>query len=179
VPDHTTPVIRIPKRILLLLAIVAVALPASCAAGDAVLDGTTPPASTATGVDREEGGGDQEKGDFMNLTIGDTVWTATLAENSSAEALREMLVAGPVTIEMSDYASMEKVGPLGTTLPRNDEQITTRAGDLILYRGSELVIYYAPNSWSFTRLGRINDVTTEDLRATLGTGDVTVTLTLA
>ncbi len=63
-------------------------------------------------------------------------------------------------------------------LPRNDEQITTEAGDIILYQESALVIYYAPNSWNFTRLGKINDVTAEALREILGDGDVTVTLSL-
>ena len=61
--------------------------------------------------------------------------TATLAQNSSAEALRELLQEGPLTISMRDYGSMEKVGDIGTSLPTNDEQITTEAGDLILYEG--------------------------------------------
>ena len=63
-------------------------------------------------------------------------------------------------------------------LPRNDEQITTEAGDIILYQGSAFVIYYAPNSWNFTRLGKISDVTAEQLREILGDGDVTITLFL-
>lgn len=74
---------------------------------------------------------------------------------------------------------MEKVGSLGQDLPTNDEQITTEAGDLILYQGNSFVIYYAPNSWNFTRLGKINDVTAEELQEILGEGDVTVTLSLA
>jgi hypothetical protein len=73
---------------------------------------------------------------------------------------------------------MEKVGPLGMDLPRNDEQITAEAGDIILYQGSALVIYYAPNSWNFTRLGKINNVTAEELREILGDGNVTITLSL-
>jgi hypothetical protein len=73
---------------------------------------------------------------------------------------------------------MEKVGPIGTDLPTNNEQITTEAGDLILYMGNAFVIYYAPNSWNFTRLGKINDVSAEKLRKILGSGDVDVTLEL-
>lgn len=80
---------------------------------------------------------------------------------------------------MSDYGSMEKVGPLGQSLPTNNERITTRAGDLILYQGNQFVIYYAPNSWNFTRLGRINDVSAAELRNILGSGDVSVTLSLS
>ncbi|MCI2000705.1 MAG: cyclophilin-like fold protein [Clostridia bacterium] len=114
----------------------------------------------------------------ITLTINDTVLTATLADNSSAEALKELLAEGPLTIAMQDYGSMEKVGPIGTDLPTNNEQITTEAGDLILYMGNAFVIYYAPNSWNFTRLGKINDVSAEKLRKILGSGDVDVTLEL-
>jgi hypothetical protein len=114
----------------------------------------------------------------MNIEVGDSVLTATLVQNSSADALKEALSEGPITVNMRDYGSMEKVGSLGMDLPRNDEQITTEAGDLILYQGNAFVIYYAPNSWSFTRLGKINNVTAEELREILGDGNVTVTLSL-
>jgi hypothetical protein len=114
----------------------------------------------------------------MNIQIGDNVLTATLVDNSSVDALKEALSEGPITVNMRDYGSMEKVGPLGTDLPRNDTQITTEAGDIILFQGSALVIYYAPNSWNFTRLGKIDNVTPEELREILGDGDVTVTLSL-
>jgi hypothetical protein len=114
----------------------------------------------------------------MNIQIGDQTPTATLVDNSSTQALIAALVEGPLSIEMSDYGSMEKVGPFGFDLPRNDEQITTEAGDLILYQGNAFVIYYAPNNWNFTRLGKIDDVTAEQLKAILGEGDVTVTLSL-
>jgi hypothetical protein len=119
------------------------------------------------------------EGNRMNIEVGDTVLTATLVDNSSVDALKEALSEGPITVDMRDYGDMEKVGSLGMDLPRNDEQITTEAGDLILYQGNAFVIYYAPNSWNFTRLGKINDVTAEELRETLGDGDVTVTLSLA
>ena len=89
----------------------------------------------------------------MKLTIGETVLTAALADNSSAKALEENLQSGPITIRMEDYARMEKVGTLSFRLPVNDQPITTQAGDLILYLGNSFVIYYAPNSWRFTRLG--------------------------
>ena len=114
----------------------------------------------------------------MNLQIGKTVLTATLADNSSVAALKQALAAGPITIAMRDYASMEKVGPLGMALPRNDEQIRAEAGDLILYQGNAFVIYYAPNAWNFTRLGKVNDVTAAELKEILGAGNVTVTLSL-
>lgn len=115
---------------------------------------------------------------IMKITAGDTVFTAELADNSSAEALKALLAEGPLTIEMSDYASMEKVGPIGQDLPRNDEQISTDAGDIILYQGNSLVIYYGTNSWNFTRIGKINGVTKQELLDAFGDGDVTVTFSL-
>ncbi len=115
---------------------------------------------------------------MMKITAGDHTFTAVLADNSSAEALKELLAEGPLTIDMRDYASMEKVGPIGTSLPTNDEQISTGAGDIILYQGNSLVIYYDTNSWNFTRIGKIEDVTREELLAALGSSDVTVTFSL-
>ena len=120
-----------------------------------------------------------EATDTIKLTAGSTTFTATLANNSSAKALKELLTKGDIQIKMSDYGNMEKVGTLGTTLPRNDEHITTAPGDLILYQGNAFVIYYAPNTWTFTRLGKINNVSSDELIAALGKGDITVTLSLS
>jgi hypothetical protein len=137
---------------------------AVCAQGGA---GTTP-----------GGTGNTPTGGTMKIIVGNRELTATLAQNSSTEALKELLKAGPLTIDMRDYGNMEKVGGLGKDLPANDERITTAPGDLILYQGNALVIYYAPNTWTFTRLGKINDVTGEELKTILGKGNVTVTLSL-
>lgn len=109
---------------------------------------------------------------------GGKTFTATLADNSSARALVELLRKGDVTIRMEDYSNMEKVGPLGTSLPRNDKQTTTGPGDLILYQGRYFVIYYDRNSWNFTRLGKIEGVSGQELLSALGQGDVMVTLSL-
>nr|WP_301182992.1 cyclophilin-like fold protein [Clostridium sp. DSM 17811] len=112
------------------------------------------------------------------MDINGTKVTATLVNNSSTEELFKMLKEGPLTIEMEDYASMEKVGSIGTNLSTNDKQTTTKAGDLILYLGDKFVIYYENNSWKFTRLGKINDVSQNELKKILGSGDATVTLSL-
>ena len=101
------------------------------------------------------------------------------AENSSADAFLDLLKSGDVTVEMHDYGSFEKVGPLGTTLPRNDEQITTEPGDVILYQGDQITIYYDVNSWSFTRLGKVQDLSQAELKEILGSGNVTVTFSLS
>ena len=99
--------------------------------------------------------------------------TARLADNSSAVAFYELLKKGTVAIKMRDYGSFEKVGSLGTSLPRNDTQITTEAGDIILYQGNQITIYYDTNSWNFTRLGKVDGVTQAELKKILGKGDVT------
>lgn len=112
----------------------------------------------------------------MKIQIGDTTFTATLAENSSVDALKELMAEGPLTLNMSDYASMEKGADLGVTLPQNNEPMNTQAGDIILYQGRTFVIYYDTNSWSLTPIGKIDNVDAEELRRVLGTGDVTVTL---
>jgi hypothetical protein len=80
---------------------------------------------------------------------------------------------------MRDYGGFEKVGALGQTLPANDRQTNATAGDLILYQGNQFVIYYSANSWSFTKLGKIDSVTVGELKKALGSGDVTVTLSVA
>ena len=121
------------------------------------------------------------KGELSDMKIsiqitsdsGSHTLAATLADNSSAMAFYELLEKGPVTIKMTDYGNFEKVGPLGTKLPRNDTQITTQAGDIILYQGNQITIYYDTNSWNFTRLGKVDGVTQAELKKILGKGDVT------
>ena len=115
---------------------------------------------------------------MLKIAVNGTVLTATLADNSSAQALKELLAEGPIDIQMQDYGHFEKVGPLGRSLPTNNEPIDTQAGDLILYQGDRFVIYYDANSWDLTRLGRIDDVTAQELREILGSADVSVTLSM-
>ena len=112
----------------------------------------------------------------MNLQIGNNSFTATLESNAAVDALVDMMRKGPVVIQMSDYSGFEKVGSLGTSLPANDEQTTTQAGDIVLYNGDQMVIFYGSNSWRYTRLGKIDDLSGwEDA---LGSGDITVTLSV-
>ena len=120
----------------------------------------------------------KEESHLLYIKIGDVNLTATLTDNSSTAALVDLLRQGDVTIDMHDYGNFEKVGELPITLPANDEDISTEAGDLILYLGHRFVIYYDHNSWDFTRLGKISDVTQAELKAILGEGDVTVVLSL-
>lgn len=113
------------------------------------------------------------------LTINGTRLTAALEDNSSARGLLEKLAEGEVVIDAHDYGSFEKVGSLGFTLPRNDARITTVPGDLILYQGDQFTIYYDENTWDFTKLGHVNGMTREQLKALLGDGDVTIALSLS
>ena len=109
----------------------------------------------------------------MNVQVGGSTFAATLEENEAVDALVDMMEQGPVTIQMSDYSGFEKVGPLGTNLPASNQQTTTQAGDIVLYQGNQIVMFYGSNSWSYTRLGHIDDLT--GWEEALGSGDVTVT----
>lgn len=101
---------------------------------------------------------------------------ATLENNAAVDAFVEMMSSAPIIIQMSDYSGFEKVGSLGTSLPVDDSQITTHAGDIVLCNGNQIVIFYGSNSWSYTRLGEIDDLSGwEDA---LGSGDVMVTFSL-
>ncbi len=112
----------------------------------------------------------------MNLKIGSSVFTATLEDNLAVKTLLEKLKEGPLVLHMNDYGGFEKVGSLGFSLPASNSQTTTYAGDIVLYQGNQIVMFYGSNSWSYTRLGRIDDLTFWE--EALGRGDVTVTLSL-
>jgi hypothetical protein len=114
----------------------------------------------------------------LYLKIGDRTLTAALEDNSATQALRQQLAENPITINMSDYGGFEKVGDFGMSFPTSDRRITAKSGDLILYQGNQFVIFYGSNTWSYTRLGKINNVTQQELRNILGSGNVTVILSL-
>lgn len=100
-------------------------------------------------------------------------FTATLADTAAAAALYEMVGQHPVTLHLSDYAGFEKVCPLGRRLPAQDRQITTHCGDIVLYQGNQIVMFYGSNSWDYTRIGKIDDPA--GWQQALGRGNVTVT----
>ena len=108
----------------------------------------------------------------MILRIDGTQVPVTWEENESVQAL---FALAPLTIELSMYGGFEQVGPIGSSLPRNDRQTATAPGDLVLYSGNQLVIFYGTNSWAYTRLGHV-DLTKEELTALLSEHDVTITL---
>lgn len=110
------------------------------------------------------------------LSAGNETFAVALEDNDAANALMKLLQNDSVTISLNDYGGFEKVGALGTDLPADDAYTTTQAGDIVLYQGNQIVIFYGSNTWSYTRLGKINE--TEDLQAALGKGTVSVTFSL-
>lgn len=135
------------------------------------------PEGSDTATLPETGEPEQEEMSVLKITVGEYELSATLEDNPSAQEFRALLSQGPVTVSMEDYGGFEKVGPLGSTLTRSDQSITTQPGDVILYQGNQITIYYGTNSWTFTRLARIDDPA--DLKAKLGDGTVQVTFSLA
>ena len=118
----------------------------------------------------------EETKPVMKLKINDTVVEVLWEDNESVEALFNFVSAEPLTIRMSMYGGFEQVGSIGTSLPRNDVQTTTSAGDIVLYSGSQIVIFYGSNSWAYTRLGRIQGLSASELDELLGNGAVSLTL---
>ena len=120
-----------------------------------------------------------ERNEEMSLTlrINDTPVPVIWEENASADALRELARETPLTVSMSPYGGFEQVGSLGTSLPRSDVQTTTRIGDIVLYSGSNIVLFYGSNTWAYTRLGRL-DLPAREVQDLLGGSGVTVTLTV-
>ena len=124
--------------------------------------------------EEEEGGQVEMK---MNVQIGDYNFTATLENNAAVKELLDMMKEGPVTIQMDDYSGFEKVGPLGRSLTTSNSQTTTSEGDIVLYNGNNIVMFYGSNSWSYTRIGNIDDLS--DWKKALGNGSSTAVFTLS
>ena len=118
----------------------------------------------------------QEKS--LKMSIGDTAVEVKWEQNESVEALAQLAETEPLVIEMAMYGGFEQVGSLSESLPRNDVQITTKAGDIVLYFGNQIVVFYGSNSWAYTRLGHVTDKTAEEMAELLSDGDVTITISM-
>ena len=161
------------------------AIPTSVPAAPAentVSDPTETPASAipADPLELQEGSEiemqDAEVEKTMTLLINGQEVSVDWEENDSVEALRELCAGQPLVIEMSMYGGVEQVGSIGNSLPRNDVQTTTQAGDIVLYSGNQIVIFYGSNSWAYTRLGRVTDQDAAGMTDLLGNGNVTLTV---
>ena len=153
----------------LLSAALTAALLAGCTGG-LPSEAVSGPASSAPASSTTQ---KEESSMTIQLQVNGSTFTAALEQNAAARALVELLL----TIQMQNYGGFEKVGSLGESLPASDQQTTTQPGDIVLYQGDQIVIFYGSNSWSYTRLGRVDDLT--GWADALGTGDVTVTFSLA
>lgn len=124
----------------------------------------------------QEGAGETKEVQNMIMTIGDTKVDVSWEDNDSVRELKE-LAEKNLLIQMSMYGEFEQVGSIGQSVTRNDKQTTTEPGDIVLYSGNQLVVFYGSNSWSYTRLGKIN-LSDEELENLLGNGDATITLSM-
>lgn len=114
----------------------------------------------------------QKKEQSMKMYINAEKVSVLWEDNESVKALNELL---PIEIEMKMYSDFEQVGSIGKKLPRNDVQMTTKSGDIVLYAGDQLVVFYGSNSWAYTKLGKI-DLNEDKLKDLLGNGDVKIAL---
>ena len=113
----------------------------------------------------------------LRMEINGTEVAVIWEDNESVTALTELAEKNPITVQLSMYGGFEQVGPLGTSLPRNDQQTTTSAGDIVLYSGNQIVVFYGSNSWSYTRLGHV-ELSAAEMSDLLSHGDVAITLSV-
>ncbi len=117
-----------------------------------------------------------ESDNKLKISVNGTELTATLADSTAAKELAEKLKAESMTVTLNEYGGFEKVGKLPWSLTKIDESIVTEAGDIMLYQGNQMTIFYNSNSWSYTKLGHIDNITGEELAKLFGEGNITVTL---
>ena len=113
------------------------------------------------------------------IEVNNKILIVEVEDNSATKALFEKLKQSDVVITAHDYGNFEKVGDLGFSLPKEDVNITTKAGDLVLYQGNQISLFYNSNTWSYTKLGTIKNVSSNELKNILGNGDVTLTFSLS
>lgn len=120
---------------------------------------------------------DQTTTIIMNITAGGKTVTATLAENDTARELAGKLKAGAVTVRMKANG-FEHYGPLGFSLTSHNQEITAVSGDIMLYNGNNICVFYGNNSWSYTPLGKVDGLSAEELKSFFGNGDISVTFSM-
>ena len=122
--------------------------------------------------------GDDSMDDLVKVKINDEVFDVKLENNSATQELIKELKKGNVTVNASEYGGFEKVGELGFSLPTNDENIGTNPGDIVLYQGDKISLFYGSHSWSYTKLGKIDNVDSNKLKEVLGSGNVILEFSL-
>ena len=122
--------------------------------------------------------GDDSMDDLVKVKINDEVFDVKLENNSATQDLIKELKKGNITVNASEYGGFEKVGDLGFSLPTSDENIGTNPGDIVVYQGDKISLFYGSHSWSYTKLGKIDNVDSNKLKEVLGSGDVTLEFSL-
>ena len=122
--------------------------------------------------------GDDSMDDLVKVKINDEVFDVKLENNSATQDLIKELKKGNITVNASEYGGFEKVGDLGFSLPTSDENIGTAPGDIVLYQGDKISLFYGSHSWSYTKLGKLDNIDSNKLKEVLGSGDVTLEFTL-
>ena len=122
--------------------------------------------------------GDDSMDDLVKVKINDEVFDVKLENNSATQELVKEMKKGNVTVNATEYGGFEKVGDLGFSLPTSDENIDTNPGDIVLYQGDKISLFYGSHSWSYTKLGKIDNVDSNKLKEVLGSGDVTLEFSL-
>jgi hypothetical protein len=171
------------KKILIIMLVIVLSLISSACADKAVTQGSGIPEETQQAETGDADAAEEQKTDDevesrmieMTLKINDEEVNVKWEDNESVRALAELAEKGPVTIDTSLYGGFEQVGSIGQSIVRNDKQTKTSYGDIVLYSGDQIVIFYGSNSWSYTRLGHI-DLTQQEMKDLLGGGDVSIML---
>ena len=150
------------KKALIIMLVITLSVLTSCAGKDEVRQGHSPEQKTENAEE--------------SAVINDEKVEVTWENNESVKALAELASESPLVIDTSMYGGFEQVGSIGTTLPNSDVNITTKPGDIVLYSGSNMVVFYGSNSWSYTRLGQIENLSESELEELLGSNNVKITL---
>ena len=122
--------------------------------------------------------GDDSGNDSVKVQINDNIFDVELENNSAAQELIKELEKGNITVNATEYGGFEKVGELGFSLPTSDENINTEPGDIVLYQGDKVSLFYGSHSWSYTKLGKIDNISSNELKEVLGPGNVTLVFSL-
>ena len=122
--------------------------------------------------------GDDSVNDSVKVQINEDIFDVELENNSAAQELIKELEKGNITVNATEYGGFEKVGELGFSLPTSDENINTEPGDIVLYQGDKISLFYGSHSWSYTKLGKIDNISSNELKEVLGQGNVTLVFSL-
>jgi hypothetical protein len=166
------------RKLALILGIMFITMAFLCACGNNGVDQSTEAQSAEQNNETEtmDTTGNDVYQTELNMMIGEIAVKVEWEDNESVSALKELVKDGPLVIQMSMYDDFEQVGSLGKSLPRDDAQTITKAGDIVLYSGNQIVVFYGSNSWAYTRLGHVTDKTAQEMTELLGNGNVTITI---